>query len=123
VTFILVVDDERAITDFVSEALGEEGHSVRVCHDGASALAAIHAHLPDLLLLDIGMPVMSGDQVLRELRAQNFSQLPVIVATAGTNAEQFLAQGATAILRKPFTLNDLLELVERCTVRLDGRAA
>jgi DNA-binding response OmpR family regulator len=117
------VDDERAITDFVSEALDEEGHSVRVCHDGASALAAIHAQPPDLLLLDIGMPVMSGDQVLRELRAQNFSQLPVIVATAGTNAEQFLAQGATAILRKPFTLNDLLELVERCTVRLNGHAA
>lgn len=118
-TSILVVDDERAITDFVAEALSEEGYSVRVCHDGASALVLIHAQPPDLVVLDIGLPVMTGDLVLRELRARDFAHLPVIVATAGTNAEQYLAHGATAILRKPFTLSSLLDLVERHAYRHD----
>ncbi len=108
---ILVVDDERSITDFVSEVLSEEGYRVRVCHDGASALLDIRRQEPDLVLLDIGLPVMTGDTVLRELRQSGFDGLPVIVTTASTNAERYLDEGATAILRKPFTLDRLLELV------------
>lgn len=110
---ILVVDDERSITDFVSDVLSEEGYEVKVCHDGASALLDIRREPPDLVLLDIGLPVMTGDTVLRELRATGFQQLPIIVTTAGTNAEQYLAVGATAILKKPFTLDRLLDLVSR----------
>ncbi|HMQ34854.1 MAG TPA: response regulator [Chloroflexaceae bacterium] len=108
---ILVVDDERSITDFVSDVLSEEGYRVRVCHDGASALLDIRRAPPDLVLLDIGLPVMTGDTVLRELRGGGFAALPVIVTTASTNAEQYLAVGATAILKKPFTLDRLIEIV------------
>lgn len=111
VSMILVVDDEHAITDFVSDVLSEEGYQVKVCHDGASALLDIKSKPPDLVLLDIGLPVMTGDTVLRELRAAGFDGLPVIITTASTNAEQYLAVGATAILKKPFTLDRLLELV------------
>jgi len=111
VTYILVVDDERPITDFVFDALSDEGYSIAICYDGASALVSLHERQPDLMLLDIGLPVMPGDQVLRELRAQGFALLPVVVATAGTNPEQYLAQGATAILKKPFTLDSLLDAV------------
>jgi len=111
VTYILVVDDERAITDFVFDALSDEGYSIAICHDGVSALVSLNERQPDLMLLDIGLPVMPGDQVLRELRAHGFALLPVVVATAGTNAEQYLAQGATAILKKPFTLDSLLNAV------------
>ena len=110
-TYILVVDDERPITDFVFDALSDEGYSIAICYDGASALVSLHERQPDLMLLDIGLPVMPGDQVLRELRAQGFALLPVVVATAGTNPEQYLAQGATAILKKPFTLDSLLDAV------------
>lgn len=108
---ILVVDDERSITDFVSDVLSEEGYRVRVCHDGASALLAIRSETPDLVLLDIGLPVMTGDTVLRELRRDGYEGLPVIVTTASTNAEQYLGAGATAILRKPFTLDRLIAIV------------
>lgn len=115
VTMILVVDDERSITDFVSDVLSEEGYTVRVCHDGASALLDIHSDEPDLVLLDIGLPVMTGDTVLRELRATGYVHLPVIVTTASTNAEQYLSVGATAILKKPFTLDRLIEIVSTHT--------
>lgn len=108
---ILVVDDERAITDFVLDALSEEGYSVGVCHDGASALLRIQSETPDLVLLDIGLPVMMGDVVLRELRQKGFLRLPIVVATASTNAEQYLAFGANDVLRKPFTLDRLLDTV------------
>lgn len=109
---ILIVDDERSITDFVADVLSEEGYHVRVCHDGASALLDIRSGAPDLVLLDIGLPVMTGDTVLRELRAGGYAELPVIITTAGTNPEQYLAVGATAILKKPFTLDRLIEIVE-----------
>jgi DNA-binding response OmpR family regulator len=111
VTMIFVVDDECAITDLVSDVLSEEGYQVRVCHDGASALLGIQTDAPDLVLLDIGLPVMTGDVVLRELRATGFDWLPIIITTAGTNPERYLADGATAILKKPFTLDRLIELV------------
>jgi two-component system KDP operon response regulator KdpE len=110
---VLVVDDERAITDFVSDALVEEGYRVSVCHDGASALLDIRRKPPALVLLDIGLPVMTGDLVLRELRATGFDELPIVVATAGTNPEQYLNIGANAVLRKPFTLENLLNTVAR----------
>ncbi len=110
-TYILVVDDECAITEFVFDALSDEGYSIAICHDGASALVSLNERQPDLMLLDIGLPVMPGDRVLRELRAHGFALLPVVVATAGTNPEQYLAQGATAILKKPFTLDSLLNAV------------
>jgi DNA-binding response OmpR family regulator len=112
VATILVVDDEQLITDFVTDVLSEEGYSVKVCHDGASALLSVRANPPDLILLDIGLPVMTGDLVLRQLRADGLSALPIIVATAGTNAEQYLQLGASAILKKPFTLDHLIATVD-----------
>lgn len=108
---ILVVDDEREIASFVVELLSDEGYNVRVAHDGASALLAVREDPPDLVLLDVAMPVMTGDEVLRELRASGFSSLPIVIATAGLRPEQFLHIGATAILPKPFAIDQLLETV------------
>lgn len=119
---ILVVDDERAITDFVLDALGEEGYAVTVCHDGATALRAMQAGGLDLVLLDIGLPVMTGDVVLREARARGLTQLPIVVATASTNADQYISIGASAVLKKPFTLDRLLEVVAEHAAR-KGAAA
>lgn len=108
---ILIVDDERSITDFIADVLSEEGYQVSVCHDGASALLAIRSAPPDLVLLDIGLPVMTGDSLLRELRGSGFGQLPIIITTASTNAERYLGEGATAILKKPFTLDRLIGII------------
>jgi CheY-like chemotaxis protein len=110
---ILVVDDEVAIARLVADALEDEGYEVRVHHDGASALLDIVHDTPDLVLLDIAMPVMVGDEVLRYLRANGYRALPVIVMTAGLQPEQYLAQGASAILPKPFDLEAMLTAVQR----------
>jgi CheY-like chemotaxis protein len=109
---ILVVDDHPEITDLLSEALTEEGYQVRVAHDGASALRAIKREPPDLLLVDIAMPVMRGDELLSQLRSDGFVELPVIVMTADTRPERFRPMGANQLLRKPFDLERLIATVE-----------
>jgi two-component system response regulator ChvI len=110
---ILVVDDELPIIHILVELLGEEGYVVRVARDGASALIAIRESPPDLVVLDVAMPVMTGEELLHILRTTDFPTLPVIIATAGLNPERFLAQGATAVVSKPFELEPFLATVDR----------
>lgn len=110
---ILVVDDEPAIATLIADTLEEEGYQVRIHHDGASALLDIINDPPDLMLLDIAMPVMVGDELLRYLRRHGYPDLPVIVMTAGLHPEQYLAQGANAVLPKPFDLQKMVDLVQR----------
>ena len=110
---ILVVDDEVPIAEFIAAALQEEGYPVRTAHDGASALLEIIERPPRLVLLDIAMPVMVGDELLRYLRRKGFAHLPVIVMTAGLHPEIYLSQGANDVLPKPFDMEVLLDKVAR----------
>lgn len=110
---ILVVDDEAPIAGLIADMLEDEGYQVWTRHDGASALIDILSHPPDLLILDIAMPVMVGDELLRYLRTHGYESLPVVVMTAGLRPDQYLAQGATAVIAKPFNLLEMLALVER----------
>jgi CheY-like chemotaxis protein len=79
--------------------------------DGLSALAAIRVNPPDVALFDIAMPVMTGDEALRQLRADGLT-VPVVVMTASTNPQRFLQLGATIVLPKPFELTNLLAAIE-----------
>lgn len=108
---ILVVDDEVPIAQLVASALEEEGYPVRVVHDGASALLQIIERRPALVLLDVAMPVMVGDELLRYLRRKGFADLPVIIMTAGLQPELYLEQGANDVLPKPFDIFVLLNKV------------
>lgn len=110
---VLVVDDEVAITELLSETLQEEGHCVHICHNGIQALEFIVAQQPDLVLLDIQMPVMGGEQVLHDLRSHLQNELPVIVLSAHNHIEQFLEIGATDVLEKPFEIDALIDLINR----------
>ena len=109
---IIVVDDEAAIARVIADLLVEEGYHVGVFHDGASALLAILEHQPRLVLLDNAMPVMTGGELLTELRRRGFSQLPIILMSAATRLNDFLDQGATGVLPKPFELDDSLLCVD-----------
>ncbi|NTU83224.1 MAG: response regulator [Chloroflexales bacterium] len=107
---ILVVDDEPAIRSFVVAVLQSEGYEVHEVSDGRSALAAIQAQPPDLVLLDMAMPVLSGDRVLRQLSTERIA-VPVIMMTAGVISARWRQEGVAAILPKPFDLTELLNLV------------
>ena len=107
---VVVADDEPEIRELVAEVLEEAGYLVEAVGDGLSALTAIRHHPPALALLDIAMPVMTGDETLRQVRAAGLP-IPVIVMTAGTNPERFLCEGAAAVLPKPFELSRLLAAV------------
>lgn len=114
---LLVAENDRALGLFLSRGLEAEGHEVRCVGDGESALAAFEEELPDLTILDLGLPRMSGEEVLREARAIN-EELPILVLTARSEMEtriRCLDSGADDCVLKPFSL---LELRARCRALL-----
>lgn len=110
---ILVVDDESEIVRLIAEVLTDEGYVVRSAHDGPSALRAVAAGAPALVLLDYWMPGMTGAEVLTQLRGDGFSSLPVVLMSAGTRADMAQQSGADAFLPKPFDITALLACVEQ----------
>lgn len=110
---VLVVDDEVEIATFVAEVLRDEGYGVRVAHDGASALVEILRRPPSLILLDVAMPVMVGEELIRHLRRVGLGHLPVIIMTAALNPETYRAYGVREVLPKPFDIETLLAAVRR----------
>ena len=114
---ILVVDDDPGIRDVVTMVLRDEGFPVATATNGRQALASITAARPELVLLDLNMPVMTGWEVLSQLQAA-LAGIPVVVMTAaqGGQAEAQRCH-ADGYLGKPFDLEDLLTVVERCLRR------
>ncbi|MBA4016012.1 MAG: DNA-binding response regulator [Pirellula sp.] len=109
---ILIVDDEAAIRAFLTAALDGAGYGVAAVGTGQEALAAAMHRPPDLMILDIGLPDLSGQEVLVELR--RWSQIPVIVLSAvGHELQKVEAFGAGAddYLTKPFGVPELLARV------------
>lgn len=110
---ILVVDDDTDIRQTIRDILELEGYSVAVASDGRQALERIEERRPVLILLDLQMPVMTGWEVLSQLRAEG-SGLPVVFMSAGyrarTEAER---HNADAQLGKPFEMDELLRIVAR----------
>jgi DNA-binding response OmpR family regulator len=110
---ILVVDDERDIAALISGALQREGHSVVECSEGRSALVLLIRGGIDLVVLDLGLPSLSGLEVLTELRLT--SDVPVIILSGrGEEADRVLGLqlGADDYLAKPFSPRELVARVE-----------
>jgi len=120
---VLIVDDEAPIAELLSDVLQDEGYNIRIARDGASALLEIIRRPPGLVLLDVAMPVMLGSDLLVYLRQHGFSDLPIIIMTAGLSPLVYLAQGATEVIPKPFDVNLVVERVARYLPLEHGRAA
>jgi two-component system response regulator MprA len=109
----VIVDDEAAVRDSLSRTLRFEGYTVSMAADGARALELIRAEKPDGVILDVMMPVLSGLDSCRVLRAEgNF--VPVLMLTARTDVSDRVAgldAGADDYLAKPFALQELLARV------------
>jgi CheY-like chemotaxis protein len=110
---ILVVDDEPPIVDMLRDLLVELGYTVATAGHGAEALQLVPELKPDVVLLDLQMPGMSGLQVLDQLR-RDHPGLPVVIVTGNTDvdvARSTLARGAFDYLRKPFQFDVLARVV------------
>ncbi len=107
---VLIADDDRAIRDALTRALGLEGYDVVQAIDGTTALAVIESTQPDVAILDVMMPNIDGLTVCRVLRAER-NRLPVLMLTARTETADRVAgldAGADDYLAKPFDLDELL---------------
>jgi CheY-like chemotaxis protein len=111
---VLVVDDERPIRDVVAEALGESGYEVETAPNGAEALQQIARWRPDVVVLDLMMPVLDAAGFIHLLRLNPSSaDLPIIILTAAYEPYEAARRlGATACVTKPFKLEELLTAVE-----------
>ncbi|WP_232679865.1 response regulator transcription factor [Nocardioides sp. R-C-SC26] len=113
---IVVADDDVDIRELVAFKLSTLGHEVRAVGDGGAAVEACRAAVPDLVVLDVMMPGVSGLDAVRQIRADpTLSHLPVILLTARaqeSDVETGLHSGADAYITKPFSPRDLGERVE-----------
>jgi two-component system phosphate regulon response regulator PhoB len=121
---VLLAEDDADIRDLAAFKLREAGYEVRVFEDGLSALASARDSRPDLALLDIMMPGMSGLDVCRELRADAAtSQVPIILLTARAqeaDIESGFAVGADDYIVKPFSPRELASRVHAVLARIQA---
>lgn len=113
---ILVVDDNRDIATPLIMFLEFEGHVVRYAENGKAGLAAINQKFPDLIILDVEMPVLDGPGMAYRLLVQDSGRehIPVIVLSGTADLHQVVARiGTPYYMRKPFGLDELKKLLDR----------
>ena len=119
---VLIVEDDRNIQELLQMYLEKEGYAVTVAADGGQGLAKFRAIKPDLVLLDVMMPVMDGWAVCKAIRAD--SQTPIIMLTAKGETDDKvsgLKSGADDYVTKPFEMKELLARIE-AVLRRTGTA-
>ena len=118
---VLIVEDDRNIAELLQMYLEKEGYAVTVAADGGQGLAKFRAIKPDLVLLDVMMPVMDGWSVCKAIRAE--AQTPIIMLTAkGDDMDKLIGfdHGADDYLTKPFNILELKARI-RALLRRAGR--
>ena len=121
---VLIVEDDRNIQELLQLYLEKEGYAVTVASDGGQGLAKFRAIKPDLVLLDVMMPVMDGWSVCKAIRAD--SQTPIIMLTAKGETDDKvsgLKSGADDYVTKPFEMKELLARIEAVLRRTGGTPA
>ena len=113
---ILVIDDTPTVLQMLSALLKDKGHLVLIAKGGERGLSLAKDKKPDLILLDVMMPGMSGHEVLTELKSNNATKnIPTILITGNNtkeDKEKGLALGASDYLHKPLDPNEVLAIVE-----------
>jgi len=121
---VLVVEDDEAIADVLRRSLRGEGYEVLTSGDGVEALDAADGFVPDLVVLDLGLPRLDGVEVCKQLRAR--SDVPILILTARTETEDRvggLDSGADDYLVKPFERRELLARIRALLRRRPPRGA
>lgn len=114
---VLVIEDQATVADMLLAVLADEGFEARACLDPSQALSDTLAFRPDLIILDVVMPGVSGGEVLRQIRTTPGSATtPVLVLTAyHAAADQLLAEGQAGleVVDKPFDLEELMSKIRQ----------
>ena len=121
---VLIVEDDKNIAELLQIYLQKEGYTVTLAADGGQGLALFRSVKPDLVLLDVMMPVMDGWSVCRAIRAE--SQVPVIMLTAKSETDDKvtgLKAGADDYITKPFEMKEVLARIEAVLRRSGGPAS
>ena len=121
---VLIVEDDKNISDLLQLYLQKEGYTVISAADGGDGLSKFHAEKPDLVLLDIMMPVMDGWAVCKAIRAEG--NTPVIMLTAKGETDDKVAglkSGADDYITKPFEMREVLARIEAVLRRTGGATA
>jgi two-component system cell cycle response regulator DivK len=109
---ILVVEDQEDNRQILRDLLGSVGHEMIEAHDGEAAIAQAAAHKPDLILMDIQLPVMDGYEATRRIKANpELRAIPIIVVTSyalSGDEEKARAAGCDAYVTKPYSPRQLL---------------
>jgi len=118
---ILCIDDDRIVLSFCSDALERQGFRTLIADDGPAGIEAAKRERPDLILLDVMMPGMSGLETCRLLRAESgLRDTPIILLTASDDpdlGQKARQAGATASMRKPFGSANIISAVEQALGR------
>ncbi|MGE4513755.1 MAG: response regulator transcription factor [Chryseobacterium sp.] len=115
---IMVCDDDQGILDVLQMLLESEGFTVFTEINSTNLIKQIHTHKPDLLLLDLWMPLLSGDQVLKAIRnTGEIKDLSVIVLSASVDGHDIASDaGANDFVAKPFDLDVIVSKIEKLLV-------
>lgn len=111
---ILIVEDEKGISDFLQQGLEEEGYEITVASDGQLGLDLALSNKPDLILLDWMLPKMPGIEVCKEFRKTD-AKTPILFLTAKDTIQETiegLKSGANDYIKKPFSFEELLERIK-----------
>jgi len=124
---IAVIEDERDLAGLLAFQLEKEGYKVLTAHDGKSGYELVSSELPDLVLLDIMLPIVSGVEVCKLLKKQKSTQgIPVIMLTAKGEEEdrvRGLEKGADDYVSKPFSPRELVSRIKAVLRRTEGAGA
>jgi len=119
---VVVVDDEPDLLELVAYNIRQDGHEVVTATDGVGALEAVRARLPDVVVLDVMMPGLSGLEVARHLRSQTeTASIPIIMLTANGDEKhelEGLDAGADDYVTKPFSMQVLLARIQAVARRV-----
>ena len=121
---VLVIEDDAEVTDALRRSLRHEGYQVRTAGDGVEALDAAAEFIPDLVVLDLGLPRLDGMEVCRQLRADG--DVPILILTARTETEDRvtgLDSGADDYLVKPFERQEFLAQIRALLRRRPPRGS
>ncbi len=112
-TTILVVDDDEAIVEVLCIILEDEGYDVIVAHNGEEGLACLAKKRPAVVMCDLMMPIMSGQEMCRRMQANaKYKAIPFILMSAVSSAVNPTSCNYAAIVHKPFDLDNVLTTVD-----------